>query len=391
VPPWRRLGDTVRRHWGYVVAAGFAAVLSAAVALTISGSPASGPSTSAPSAPASSASVGSAAARPFAAKSFWNKPLSARAKLARGSAAAAARLAQQTRYNTGSQPVRGYFPPGYSVAINTNLDTPPVWHVPAAQPTVPVLLVDNSGQPRPAHWAHDLQAQFNSVPVPLDQLNIASQGTDAPTVIWQQSTDTMWEFWRFHVVSPGVYTAEYGARIQHVSTSSGVLPNQWGARATSLALAGGLLTMSDYLSGHIDHALAIAVPVITRKPLPPATRSDGPTANNPAHDARDAIPEGARFRLPASFNCKTDLPTPTKLLEMICVAARDYGLVVVDRSDAVIMFAENPMTVGTEYQPVQSDPWAPIRSSQLVGPSGVMNDFPWSHLQQLAPLHRLGG
>ena len=74
-----------------------------------------------------------------------------------------------------------------------------------------------------------------------------------------------------------------------------ILPCNWGARATGLALIGGVITMADYEHGVIPHALAISVPVASNKAVWPATRTDGPGSATPSGDLRDAVDEGARL------------------------------------------------------------------------------------------------
>ena len=73
---------------------------------------------------------------------------------------------------------------------------------------------------------------------------------------------------------------------------------------------------------------------------------------------------------------------------MICVAARDYGLVVVDKTGGTVtMYAEDDRTVGTPYQPIQTSPWDNV-SDQFAGPDNILQTFPWETLQQIPPAHQ---
>jgi hypothetical protein len=319
---------------------------------------------------------------PFSPRSFWNLPLPDDARTDPASDLAD-RLARQTRYDDTTSPVRGYFAPGYGVNVNMADYSVPVWTVGEDQPTVPVTLVDEAGEPRPAGWAGGLPEQLRAVPLPTGVGELAADGSDGHVVVWQPSTDTYWEFWVFDTTGArGGPSALYGGRIDHVTRSGGVLPEQWGARGTSLALLGGVVRMREFADREVPHALAVAVPVISAEHLAPATRDDGPgasVAGGPAE--RDAVPEGARFRLPAGYDCAA-LPGDRPLLEVLCVAARDHGLVVVDRTGGTVsFFAEDDKTVGTPFSSVGSSPWAGVA---LAGPeSGLTDLFPWEDLQVL--------
>jgi hypothetical protein len=325
--------------------------------------------------------------RLFAPDSIWNRPLPATAALARTSRRDVRALTHQVFYSTASEPVAGWYAPGYGAAVMPYRDSPAIYRVPRNQPRRRVQLLTIAGVANTMPWGAAVQKEFDSVPVPTGVKNLAGEGTDSPLVIWQPSTDTMWEFWRFyrHGTKPK-YTAEWGGRIQHVSRSNGVLPDLQGARATSLALAGGVIRMREYNEGLIPHALAITAGVMKKGFVSPATRSDGAIALNPKHDTRDAIQEGMLFRLPPTYSCWNRLPSHVRLLVLICRAARDYGIYVVDRSSAVNMWAESPQAVGTRYTRVHRDPWAKIFKSQMVGPTGVLQDFPWDKLERLQPL-----
>jgi len=312
------------------------------------------------------------------------------APLLSGPADGGPRLARQAAYGPTSSP-KGWYAEGYQSIFQVGRYSVPIYTVAADAPRVPVRWVDpGTGAVRPDAWACGLNAALAAVPLPArtDGRALQADGTDGHLAVYQPATDTLWEFWDFADRGPAAsprFTAGYGGRIDHVHTAPATLPCQWGARATSLALTAGVVTMQDYLSGSINHALAVGVPVADAAVVGPATRTDGPSAAVPGNDARDAVSEGSRYRLPAGYDCAAHLPAGApRLLQLVCGAARDYGLVVVDKTGgSVTLQAEDDRTVGTPYQSVQTSPWAGI-GDQFGGPKGVLNAFPWRDLRQVA-------
>jgi hypothetical protein len=215
-------------------------------------------------------------------------------------------------------------------------------------------------------WNPALQAAFDAVPIPPDAR--AAAGTDGNMVVYQPSTDTMWEFWLMQREQGG-WHATWGGRMTNVSTNPGRYDGNWGAPATSLPQIGGTITIEELRAGRIDHALAMAIPEPRRGAFVwPARRTDG-TSDDPA-----AIPEGTRFRLDPSLDLGSlQLPRATRIL---AEAAQRYGMVVRDRSANVTLYAEDPSPTGTDPYP------------QLLGglpPNKVLQAFPWDRLVALAP------
>jgi hypothetical protein len=289
---------------------------------------------------------------PFARTSFWNAPLGNRAPLDPNSAAYVAELRRQVAAK----------PPW----VNTTQYSTPVYTVGAHQPPVRVTIDQN--QP-------PLQQASLAVPIPPGARPAA--GTDHTIVIWQPSTDTMWEYWLAEK-RPDGWHAAYGGRMNGVSSNPGYFtsPPQWGATATSLPALGGLIRLDELEAGHIDHALAIAIQD-TRAGVWswPAQRTDGRSAS-PA-----AIPEGTRFRLDPSLDLDAlDLPWFTRL---VAEAAQRYGMVVRDTSGNVVFYAEDPTPTGT-------NPYSgPDGYFGDVYPSELLASFPWDRLQTL-PLQLSG-
>jgi Ca2+-binding RTX toxin-like protein len=289
-----------------------------------------------------------AAAPPFAPDSFWNTPLADDAPIDSRSAEYLAELQRQRA-----------LVPSY---INTTQYSAPVYTVPAGQPTVPVIL--DSPYPEP-----DLRDAWQQVPVPAGAK--AAVGTDGHMIVFQPSTNTMWEFWRAVKRADG-WHASWGGRMENVSTNPGfyTTPSNWGSTGTSLPMLGGLIRLDELQAGRIDHALAFAIPEIKKDVYSwPAQRSDG------SLDAPNAIPEGTRFRLDPSLNLDSLQMAP--IVRMMAQAAQDYGIVLRDGAGSVTFYGEDPTPTGT-------NPYAgPNGWFQGKSPATLMQQFPWSRLQAL--------
>ena len=144
----------------------------------------------------------------------------------------------------------------------------------------------------------------------------------------------------------------------------------WGSSASSLSIAGGLITLKDLQRGQIDHALALAVPN-TRAGIyaSPARRTDG-TSYSPA-----AMPEGAHLRLDPNLNIEA-LKLPW-LTAMIAEAAQRYGIFVRDKSKVAHFFAQDP-------RPTGANPYlGEAGYFEGESPAELLSRFPWDRLQVL--------
>jgi hypothetical protein len=192
--------------------------------------------------------------------------------------------------------------------------------------------------------------------------------------------------------TPGQWHAQWGGRMLHVSADPGYYRNVsdplggfdeyagWGATASSLPVAAGLITLADLASGQIDHALAMLVPRAKAGIFYcPAQRTDG------SDSSPDAIPEGAHFRLDPTLDLsKLQMPPVTR---MIAEAAQKYGLIVNDQTGATVGFrAEDPtplmrQSLPNPYVKYFTDP----ATGRYAAPNQFLAAFPWSALQLLAP------
>lgn len=289
-------------------------------------------------------------ARFFNPRSVWNRRLPADAEPDRRSETLVAELRRQVEDGYAKR-----FPP----TINTARYSTPVYTVPAGQRRVPVELT--RGQDYGAALGKVLAAG-----VPIPDRAVPAAGGDAHLVVWQPATDTMWELWTARREN-GRWRAGWGGRMEKVSANPGYFRDPWGvhpgATASSLPLAGGLVTLRDLARGRIDHALGMAIPS-TRSAVwsRPAQRTDGPARRT------DAVPMGARFRLDPAVDVEALEGPP--LTRMLARAAQEYGIYVRDTSPVVTLYGEDPTPTG-------QNPWA---RALAPSPSAVLRAFPWDRL-----------
>jgi hypothetical protein len=295
----------------------------------------------------------------FSPTSFWNEPASLDASLDPSSAgvvgALSAVVATEERLREGPN-------------IPTSRWSVPIYTVPAGQPTVKVQLEDSAAAPA-------LQSAWEAVPLPSNAHPAA--GTDKHLVVWQPSTNRLWEFWRLRKAM-GRWRASWGGAMHNTSTGPGVYEPEawwgatqwWGGSASSLSLAGGLITLEDLEDGQINHALAMAVPDVRAGIYAsPANRTDG------SSDESLSLPEGAHLRLDPNLNLAA-LHLPHLTL-MIAEAAQRYGIFVRSTAATVDIYAQDPTPTGTNPY---TGPTGFFEGKQ---PNEVLASFPWSHLQLL--------
>jgi hypothetical protein len=254
--------------------------------------------------------------------------------------------------------------------INTTRYSVPIYTVGPHQRTVTVRLV---------HHRRDaaLSLAWSAVPLPADAM--PSVGTDRDLVVWQPSTDRLWEFWRLgHEGRGGGWSAWWGGAMRRVSRGTGVYGSRtwpggessWGAAATSLSLVGGLISLEDLERGVINHAVSMAIPNVRAGEYAlPARRTDG-RSTEPF-----ALPEGAHLRLNPALNLKAlNLPRVTL---MIAEAAQQYGIIVNNTAKDVTFQAQDPEPTGTEPYGGTSGYFEGKTPNQLLA------SFPWGDLELL--------
>ena len=289
--------------------------------------------------------------RLFSPSAFWNTPLPDDVALDPNSRQLSAAVAGMARDLGSSLSIYNYSVPVYLVGPD--------------QPKVKVT----PGVPNPA-----LHAAFDKVPVP-DNARPAS-GTDAHLVVYQSSTDTLWEFWKMRREAGG-WRCNYGGRMVDVSRNPGHFIDvngpggkplekaYWGATATGLPLMGGLVMPEELKRGQVDHALAIALPRIRAGVLAlPAQRSDG------KYSGPNSVPEGARFRIDPELDLGALGLSRAELT--LARAAQRYGMVVRDGGAVVGIYARDPVNLGNDPYPALLDGLKPYQALQR---------FPWDALQ----------
>lgn len=292
------------------------------------------------------------AAQPLAPSAAWNQAVSDQASVDPDSERYVRRL--NTLVNADIASGRGPW-------INTHSYSVPVFKPPADQPRVRVILDRSEG------YLDPLRAQFADVPIPPDAKPAAGQ--DANLVIWQPSSDTIWEFFKAQKRSDG-WHASWGGRIVNASSSPGYYQGNdrfFGVSASGLSIAGGLITPEELYRGRIDHALALSLPEIRAGWWTwPANRTGGKSTSP------DAIPEGAHFRLDPNVDVNSlDVPRATKIMAK---AAQRYGFIVRDISTNVTLYARDITSSGT-------NPYPDLLGTQY--PIEILKQLPWSRMQLL--------
>ena len=304
--------------------------------------------------PSSSSSGDGVAPAWFSPKSVWNARLSDDAPRARNSDQIAGTLSREIARERKDRSGPWLNTTQYGVALYT---------VSKQQPAVPVQVDDPNAT---------LRSAMSRIPIPDDAK--PARGADGHLVVWQPSTDTMWELYRAKRAGAG-WTAAYGGTMRDVSRSRGAYTDReadgkvieqegWGATATSLPLLGGLITPTDLERDSIDHALALGVPDLSSKFVAPARRTDG-RSSDPA-----AIPAGARFRLPADLDLD-DLEL-SEFGRQVAEAAQRYGIVVRDTAGNVTFYG-------------QSNSNAYRDALEGAMPVDALDGFPWDRLEVVEP------
>lgn len=291
----------------------------------------------------------------FAATSFWYRPIPVDAPLNPDSVGMLQNFLAQipTYYGDVDLDVKSWTAPIYEPAAGT-----------------PTIAVKQSRTPNPG-----LAAQWAAVPMPSYAQIPDITDTDKEVVLYQPSTDEMWEFWKLAHNTDGSWSAAWGGQMQNVSLNHGIWAYPYGASATGLPLIGGQLSIRELLAGKINHVIGIAlVETAARKVVSwPANRSDGWSSGRLPGVL---IPEGLRFRLDPKLNVDAIKLTP--IARMVAKAGQIYGFVVWDRAGAVSLRAENPLSRTVLGQ---ADPYPQL--TRGVPGYAIFNNFPWNHLQFL--------
>jgi hypothetical protein len=301
----------------------------------------------------------------FSSGSFWNTEVPSSAPLDLESA----QIVQAFDGEIADGVATGGRP---KTTIETSNYSVPVYTVSAGQPTVRVRLLES---PSLGPSATALREAWSAVPLPADAQPAA--GGDKHLVVWQPSTNKLWEFWRLAKDAEGWY-ATWGGAMEKVLSNRGVYGSEawpgasthWTGWASSLSLVGGLITLEDLERGVINHALLMAIPNVRAGVYSlPAQQDDG-TSTEPY-----SLPEGAHLRLDPTLDLAS-LHLP-RLTLMIAEAAQRYGIYVGAKGVNIALYGQDPTPTGT-------NPYtAPGGYFEGKTPEELIAAFPWNHLQLL--------
>jgi hypothetical protein len=289
--------------------------------------------------------------QPFSPTSWRNQPLADTAAIAPNSATLVGDLQRQIAT--------------YHTWVNTDAWSTPIYTVPADQPDVKVS-TSNTG----------LQPQMNAVPLPSNAQpagppdQVGKPPADHSLALWQPETDSYWDFLGLSKDLLGNWTTGYGGRLLSLSSNGAQFPAPWGASATGIPLLAGLQRIKELQRGVIDHAVNVVIPEPKASSCTwPANRNDG------VYQSASAIPEGTRFRLPATLNLDSYNITP--YAKIVGRAIQRYGMIVTDKDpgSAVTFIAEDPTPTG-------SDPYT-TGIFGGVGKDHLFDNFPWGQLEAL--------
>jgi hypothetical protein len=251
--------------------------------------------------------------------------------------------------------VNGITASGYQLGINTQ----PLFVVPAGQPDVTITgNIGNTG---------------GSAPIPAAAQSVATGG-DQPFILFQPSSDSLWEFWGLDY-SSGAWSTQNAGYMSGLSNSKGVFDNGNGVSASGISYGGIMVTQNDIASGAINHTVGIYLSSSESTQFwPPATNHDGGATN-----VIGQVAEGMWFRFPPSMSMPSGL---NPLSQMLFTAIQNYGCVIHDRAyGSYIPFeshgswALNGMT-GT-------DPFTQIENGQP--DYSVIGSLPLASLVQIIP------
>jgi len=198
----------------------------------------------------------------------------------------------------------------------------PIYFVTNADPMTIVTLTDSANLAGP-----NGQELLKGINLPVG-FQGSTMDTDRNAEVYNLSTDTLYDFWQVTNTN-GKITAVSAGILHNASKSDGTFARMsyWNsARASHITIGATHNLVSELKAGVFPHVGGISIGVPKNTFVAPAKSSDG--------DASRVIPEGTRFRFPA------DIPIPstlTPLAKMLITQGRDYGFVLVDRTNSSLV------------------------------------------------------
>lgn len=285
-----------------------------------------------------------------------------KAPLAANSDRLAAALAGQVRNFWGGVAATNAY--GFNVAFNV---------APKGTPRIRVGFHDCQNKRSVPSGLYDGPGHFVDVPVPRGA--VAANGSDGQMTVYDPAADQVWDFWQMRRnAGTGRWEACWGGRLDNVSkTIRPVYPAPYGASASGLVIAGGVITADDVRRNEINHAMNLGIIDVSRWDTHswPANRSDG------TQPPGTAIMEGQRLRLDPTLDLTRYNLTPFGRL--VAEAAQRYGFIVTDRSGAVGVATESG---APEKARTGVNPWPVLLGGEAYD---ALKGFPWDRVQVLPP------
>jgi hypothetical protein len=214
---------------------------------------------------------------------------------------------------------------------------------------------------------------------------------DAHMTIVDQSSGWEYDFWAVHSMANGVIKIGWGGRTQIEGDGLGS-----GGVAAGFGNLAGVIRGPEFASGHIDHALTIAVPCVNGT-VWPAKGKAWECAQHGMPTA-DRLRLGSRVQLQISDTELSQLPVWQR---GIARALRDYGGYVNDTTGDESQWGPSLESAGTYTDFGHSDPAAAASPSDDTGDYNhnglrekwfyLFRRIDWSELRVLAPCDPAAG
>jgi hypothetical protein len=248
---------------------------------------------------------------------------------------------------------------GRGFSVNTDRYAVPLFYADSNTPIVRIL--DSTG------WWMGMDA-----PMPPEAM--PDPARDGHLVVWDVSSDRLYEYWGAFAVREDVWCAAYG--ISFDASGTGIQTGTWeaSARAYGGSAVAGAIRYGEMKRGVISHALAMAYPGVRGDRFARGLSGIASHSGNDLKPERttDAnIPLGARLRL-KSFVDVVGRCDGNRGCEVIGRALQTYGTFVVDAGGAPVFYAENLIGKSVSWEGLLS----PLDASTFVAEDFEVLELP---------------
>lgn len=198
---------------------------------------------------------------------------------------------------------------------------------------------------------------------PIPDAARASGGSDHHLTVLSGGWEL--DLWSAHRLPNGDWRVGAWVRVRRGSAVAGRV----AATASGFALTAGLVRPQEIAAGHIDHALLLTTPYISRRHVPPAVSGDGHQADP------NALPMGSHLQLDPAADI-SHLPRTQRILAQ---ALKTYGAYVGDSGGSLAIRAQASLSPSARAAGAP-DPWS---AAGVGNPS--LRGIPWSRLRVVAP------